>query len=73
MHSYLPYLIVAATSIGTGVVIHFLGRHHVAQAAESKAVHLVCSDCKCVVARFKQLEDQAIKCLNCLRRIERGR
>lgn len=72
MH-FLPYLIVAFASLGSGVIVHFLGRSHVAQAAEQKAVHLICSDCKFLVARFKQMEDSTIKCVNCLRAIERGR
>lgn len=72
MH-FLPYLIVAFASLGSGVIVHFLGRNHVAAAAETKAVHLTCSICKSLVARFRQMEDSSIKCVNCLRHIERGR
>lgn len=55
----------------SALAVHFLGRRHILAAMEQKALHLVCSECKTLVARYEQLPNGAILCANCRRKIER--
>jgi hypothetical protein len=67
-------LIITAASLAVSVVVtvllHFLTRRHLLDAAAEKAVYLKCSVCKALVARYEQLSDHSICCVNCKRRAE---
>jgi DNA-directed RNA polymerase subunit RPC12/RpoP len=59
-----------AVSVLVTVLLHFLTRRHLLDAAAEKAVYLKCATCKTLVARYEQLSDHSIRCVNCKRRAE---
>jgi hypothetical protein len=63
-------LIVVALVVSTFSIFHTLHVKKVLQLSDNKPIHLKCSVCSCLVARFEQLEDHSIRCVNCKREHE---
>jgi membrane protein DedA with SNARE-associated domain len=71
MNLALLIIVAVIAAVLSALAVHFLGRRHILAAMEQKGLHLVCGECKLLVARYEQLPNGSILCANCRRKIER--
>lgn len=68
------HLLLLTVIITTAVVVgltQYITHSRAIKAVETKAVHLKCAVCGLLVARYQQGHDLVIRCVNCLRAIEK--